>query len=255
MAYINLETNNADFRLILGYHEGITPVKQLPKDYTGILLEHVYTKQDNLEEVTEYKQYRALIGRAREDRTPVVLAESVMSKKGMLLAMLAYYTSDYKGLWYKPLEPLAFSAQEVNTDNKAVKYGDFLAFLRGLPLGHLTDGFITGYRNLLMAQKAESFAQFQISKGIKRPSVAIVVGAAHTGVVKALNLKPEERVSELVNDFRTGLYYNRADFHKGFLLEWSDEGWTKGEFEDSMLKLAYMARNSCQPQFLRKSKV
>lgn len=68
------------------------------------------------------------------------------------------------------------------------------------------------------------------------PSLAIVAGALHTGLVRALEMPYQERVRQLLSSpFRTR-YYNEKEFGRSFYVRYnSDHKWDRFTFKDPQL--------------------
>lgn len=78
---------------------------------------------------------------------------------------------------------------------------------------------IVDARNDLMAQKTETIAKILSKKLKKKPELAIIIGARHSGIEQSLTDKEEDRVKRLRRDFGEELSKNASvaeiDFAKG----------------------------------------
>lgn len=90
-----------------------------------------------------------------------------------------------------------------------------------------------------MAQKADTFANHQISLGVKRPKLAIVVGVMHVGLLKALEMPAEDRISQIIGDPVTPRYFQPRLLEEGYLARYNPRRaeWTASVFKEPRLRL------------------
>lgn len=87
MAYINLEADRADYKLVLGIHTRPSNPSQIPEDCTGILLEGNFSDRDQIGVFVDpdytIKQYQRIVPVAKERGIPLVLAESIWKEESI----------------------------------------------------------------------------------------------------------------------------------------------------------------------------
>lgn len=90
-----------------------------------------------------------------------------------------------------------------------------------------------------MAQKARTFADLQTRQGIQTSELAIIVGAHHVGLVRALEMAADDRIEMILAHKKTPKYYNPKLFHKGYYGEFNHKRkrWNVKEFTEPRLRL------------------
>lgn len=245
MSYVNLETEQTDFRLILSEHGDITKAQQLPDNCTGVLIEAGFIDSKDFFDDIESgsflldKQYDEIIAVAEDKQLPIVTAEPLYTQKKL---------DDYNNrvvdsftlLCHLPLLPgflyLARSSKEINMGNLAFR----LLYQSALFLEDVTSTKEdTQFRNLVMAQRAESFASLQISEGIKRPCLALIVGGLHLGVIRALEASEEGRVRRIMESPFLEKYVRMESLPEGYISQYNKgrKRWGRYSFEDPRLKV------------------
>lgn len=264
MAYINLEFERADVRVILERHNKPITANQLPANCTGILEEGMFVHpfmitwslSGELDDSEYGNHHFNLIEQAKQTAIPIVSAEAPIK-----MASKFYTSFSHIGKQGNPRERLILIAnllctlpvlpffyylsnqeEEVTRGNLLFKaLSQMLETTAGLYKfsGVETLDHGSSFRNLLLAQRTHAFADFQIASGLERPSLVLVVGSAHLRVVQALEMNQEERVRNLLNSPYLNSYQDHY-FHTGFFTRFdrSEEKWIRGTFEDPRLKLA-----------------
>lgn len=215
MSYIDIEKAECNYRVILGRHDRVTQTNQIADDCTAILLEFSYSDWGDAHEMLffagyeEGLQYSELFALAKQRNLPVVAAESPTidpSRVNDPFLKLLDDAVDFRyrlGLIKNPLRLIELYASirlatlDQPVDKGGFKYilaHNFGSWLENYPS---RTGAMLEPRNLLMAQRATAFAYYQLENDIKRPSIALVVGAAHLGVEEALVMNDQERLSRL----------------------------------------------------------
>lgn len=247
MAYIDLETERADYRLLLGQHDRSTDATLLPKNCTGIVLEGLFVKPEHFYlSVTDTEkvpiQDRHIIQFAKKKGIPLIAAEHIRREN-------FYLSSPFKDplllitmfpLWAE-WSNLTRSSKGIDTKGFRFRVVDRVMFLAE-KLSDYTKTTFNCYgtlRNLVFAQSADTFANLQLESGVPRPSLAILAGAQHIGVRRALRMNLDERVEKISQNPYSHLFYGRDRLHEGYYLQYNckTEDWERGEFEEPKLKV------------------
>lgn len=226
MSFINVESDNFQFRLILGEH--ITPAEtsQIQTGCTGIMFEgcfdsailsyDVLTGSNYLSQYSILQQFEGIRKMAIEKAIPVGTAEPLITPRMSLY--LAAETSR-KGLdfftsfWSNPLKAIsdkifiggiAEVTDEIQMNDSKHKRIKEIASKFHVRRPHM----FTEQRNFLMAARAYALAEFQSKNSdIDNPSVVIACGVLHIGIADALTLTQKERIRYIKgNSDITGCY-------------------------------------------------
>lgn len=250
MAYINVETDRADFRLILGSHLTTLSANQLPARCTAILLEGVCDKQNIMYEslegdpkhkgntlVTQFAEFR------RESKVhgiPLVAADPLVEPTRLLQAMRNQRNIGW--LSYHPRFIFGSCAASLITANSGEITEQSFLFRSvnssvELLQKHNKTPTITG-RNLTIAQRAIAFAEYQRSHGVERPFVAIAAGSLHLGVVKTLRMDAKDRTAAVLRHPDLNYYFPRAYLAEILFVQYDNRRgkWKRNSFRDPLLR-------------------
>lgn len=246
MAYINVENSGSQFRVILGKHRELTSASQLPEGYTGIVVEGSANIRESF--------FAALAGAEKYAQTPFIVQFSALRAAAQRQR--------------KPImagEPLiSVGALDFEESNIGI-IGAFLLrrkmrFIRGL--GAREDEIIKGGqdfqkaqeiiqvykeknpnlpingKDLVIAERAHAFAEFQQRNGAANPNLAIVVGASHLGVVGALETPRAERITAIHADNKLKKYYDSRSLAEILYVTYnrSRDSWSHHSIVDQHLR-------------------
>lgn len=207
MAYRDLETEHADFRVVFGSHTFYRNINtsQLPDETTALLIEGFHPNTENFYLAIEqreprafseliklcqqsgiliaasdpmYYDYSTVINLKREEFAKNI---QIARQKGPMLMLRAMVSTV---LW-------DFSTHHVNED------GTLLRWFNEYTDGYDIESTVLGLRNLTTAQRAWKVSEYQRRHGTAHPVVAIACGGRHIGVKESLMLTPRERANAI----------------------------------------------------------
>lgn len=224
MSYINVESRGFQYRVVVAHHKKATPASQIPDDCTAILLEGSANRRETmfdalagakrLERSIFGVQYPKIREHAQRRNLPLVAAEPLAVLEALTFGESFISPIDVIRLRLTggSLIRLTKREEEVQIGDKDfVKAKEFIAFyIRKNP------NTLMRAKDLLFAEKAVAFAEFQARSGVKRPRLVIVAGALHLGTAEELIRSREERLAEILSNDQIKRYYqsnNLGDIH------------------------------------------
>lgn len=228
-----IETPEATFRIV---YESLERKPEILGNFNGLVLEVTYPQVDyskpelaekKLQDLAESKTQKAFIETARKKNKPLFFTDTYLADEIILLRTGLQVLE--LGTGFALLANLLNKSGEGELKLNRRQFlkalggmfltGDALirAVLRSFPddeesmrqkfaksviesgekIHPERDAIILTLRNHLMAQKMKTIAKTLINKN-EKPEVAILIGAGHTGIEKALEKEDKERI-ELVN--------------------------------------------------------
>lgn len=210
MAYVDIQTKNADYKAILTNHKVEVPASYMPSEASGLLLEVVdceleliysFLKESDTFSNTlrgNKRHYANLLSHCRRKKIPLVQAEPLYTETGS-----RYYLSVPKSdlTAVNELEiRRAYNFIDIFSNEQAElpRFNNLFADLE-TSVGFLSDNFSdwVELRNLLMAHRAEQFAKYQKTQGVPYPYLALACGILHAGLVRSLEMPPQQRLAEI----------------------------------------------------------
>lgn len=204
MAYIDIKTETADFRIILVGHGNPIDPCQLQDHCTGVLLEANFTEDDEelpflfVENSPKINwktrlQNGGLIAEAKKRRVAIATVQSpfVIGGTVKLKELIGQYTGPYKAA-----AEIATSASKLENDHPLIQ-----ALLVEVENNLSVNPFSPNpYREVMMAQSACFLASLQVGQGLD-PFLSMVIGALHIRTNAALRMTEEERLGILKAKF------------------------------------------------------
>ncbi len=242
MPYIDIETEKVDYRVILGPHHkrNKTNPGQMPKEGTALVLEGIYpnTKLFYREMIgtdPNFKLYSQVLEKAKESGIPIVGADPITNVKRFMEvakkedAMVPHLTLG-KAIKIRAAIMIAeFMNGEINPSSWIYQaISEFAEAFSSIGFSAIS------LRNLSIAQRAWSFGQYQLTEGVSRPILALVVGTLHIGVGRTLRMSPQERVEAIRAHPMYGKYFNASDMRRIHYVQYDAEKsvWHTGQITD-----------------------
>lgn len=261
MAYYEINTPGADYRVVFSQQKNHTPLVEDLPDTTDFLLtemaydhpsvavdflsnrkfweprkvriKHKEVEGDPLEDIRAY---------ARDRHIPLVAIESACSTRGVVVLREEY----------KKFEELKSSSLDIalmlNTASSKLifsKSGEIKPeSLEARVAAHeidLMERFLPNtltLRNLIMTRKSQVFIEDNPPPVDKKPHATVIAGSAHFGIRKTLRLRPEQIISQLQEYSNLiSQVYDPENFSRGYgviFLPGSTQ-WESFSFSDPLL--------------------
>lgn len=246
MSYIDVENSGYKFRVILGKHKETTSPQQLPKGFTGIVVEGSINRRESFlaalagaEKYTQTPfvlQFSALRAEAQKERKPLIAGEPLASVRA-----LEFQESNLGIIGAFMLRRrMKFLVDLGGRENEIVK---------GSPDFEKAHEIIQSYkeknplvpingRDLVIAERTHAFAEYQQRNGIPNPYLAVVVGALHLGVANALKISKAERLSAIQANEEIERYYDNKSLAEILYITYnrSKDSWSNRSIVDQHLR-------------------
>lgn len=251
MAFIEVRTQDADFRWILGGHWKRTNPSQLPPNFTGLLVEIIYEQpahfykdiQDIQGKYKPYnclveKQFRSLIDVAKEARVPIASLDPITNVNAFRKRELTDQGTITEIIKKYPLSLLhaMIASAVIDFSPKEVKKGTWLYDSMVRHSDNMTSlGYsVISYRDLVMSQRAWVLAQHQLSQGVQRPFIVAASGTLHICGARNLELTAEERWQKIRCDPSYNEFVRDKQLGRIQIAQYSKERktWSKKIIED-----------------------
>lgn len=250
MAYIDIETARADFRVIAGGHWKSMNPRQLPSQPTALIMEGIFPKDKAfysdiegkapLSNANFHKEFNKIVERGQKAGILIAMADPIADMEKVIAKVQRDIETMIDVTWSHPfLTARAMVAtflfwdlipSRINKQSWSYRAASEYA-------KNLTDeGFsIAGLRNLIMSQRALAVADHQIKHGIERPCIVIGCGCYHIGIVEDLTLTPNEIQDKIRSDPYYGLYFSPKEIGRIVFAQY-DLGrlrWNKGVIKNT----------------------
>ncbi len=219
MAFLDIESKGFQYRLIVAHHRKVTPASQLPEHCTGILLEGGTNRRESLFDglagvdrpalALFRRQYPALRSEAQDQVIPLVAAEPLVAPEALSFKESNISLIDIIRIRFarRILFDLAAREGEVKAgDTDFTKAKEFITLYIGK-----NPRVLVKSKDLLFAERAETFAEFQARSGVRKPHLAVVVGALHLGTVEEIGISREERLAKILKSDLINSYYQSGN--------------------------------------------
>lgn len=229
MAYLNVETESANFRVVFSSVGRKVKPEQIPYDASGILLEGTfYNPNDFFESVEEQgvvpfsrdfrKRYEDVICVCREFEIPVAPAVPLAKRDEHKMAL--YKSDSHMQNLYNPTYPealgvwlaaniLAFQRSEI--DKESWSYGIISQVNESiLQRGKTYADFV----NLIISRRALVFAEYLREQTQSVPLVVICCDLTQTGVVDFLNMDPDLARLRILTHEDYGRYFSGKSIYQ-----------------------------------------
>jgi hypothetical protein len=257
MAYINIETKDVDYRLLLTHHSLPVEDSEISPNLTGLIIEgggfsyerlfdYLTGREKNVESFSKVVEHplKNLFKRIRRGQIPVVSAEPLSplstTKISRLEEEFNRETQAFKGRerYLDVINRIKRYGGEISPDDQLIKD---LEETEGV-VSQLRHGDVTiTLRSLVMAQRSFAFGRHQRENGVERPCLNIATGSLHVGIRRYLEMNEDERVRSILVHPSLFINYSRDDLAKGFYVIYEQAGklypdWHQYTFEDSALR-------------------
>lgn len=239
MAYIDVETNIAKYRVLVGNHDRRIPKGLLSERSHALMVElvlpHTSDPASNLAEIIRYDQYFEITEKALSRGTFVAMAEPLYTQNGRDLVLESHERSSnggfllnsisrragnsdiplsYNGLFYRLLEHARDQQTlSLEEEEKLALFGirDTVIAERAFRLG------------LRLATPGDQLRDFVAHSIVDKPVIDISVGTNHLGVARKLHMKPEDRVQFLRdNMLQVSFMHRDEDLFNMYFANWVD---------------------------------
>lgn len=256
MSFIKVESGKYQFRVILGRHDIAANPSQLSPECTGIVFEQNVSNANQAYDFlggtgvfANYSRISMLLAireTAMQKSIPVAMAEPFATQE-----MFNYFTilinKRRVSRFITPIFPNPFKAisntslvSRISTNSEEILIGDKThKKLKEIDQqSALNVQMCVTPRNHLMAERLYAFAKHQESTGIRVPSIDIVTGALHSGIVDSLLLSPEDRVRYILESSELSRYYQAGTLGEVLSATYDPRKrhWSKRSFIDPLLK-------------------
>ncbi len=228
MAYIDIETENADFRLALVNHDFVITDNDLPENCSGLLVEMLYESPqvaldslngslipssfegiDKYGAIREYAKQREIPLVTLEPAADILLVQCEREDRRERRQRLT--GKEWEDFTVLEIINIGFSGMEL--------VQPFIGIVEQFdPLVNGTD-FMVSTRNLVAAERAASFAKFQENQMKKRPYLAVVMGLGHLGIRNMFKMDPDERMTRIAEDPNVYDFFYPETFDQLFVTE------------------------------------
>ncbi len=256
MSFINVESGGYQFRVILGRHDIPASSSQLSPGCTGIVIEQNVSNANLAYDVLKgtgiYANYpklrmlRSIREAAMQKSIPVAMAEPYITAD-MFDYLQTVLSGRGVGKFVTPIFPNPFKALsntslifKVSSNSEEIIIGDAThKKLKEIEKqSALSVKLLVTQRNHLMAERSYAFARYQAQKGVGVPSIDIVTGTLHSGIVESLILSPEDRARDILESPELSRYYQANTLGEVLSATYDPHKrqWSKKSFADPLLK-------------------
>lgn len=236
MAYVDLEIDKADIRVLFGQHDTPLPAVQLPESCTGVLFEGDIKPYDMLGEFLNrdhiVPQNREILQVVRGMGIPFMPAEIIRKRHQRSLEVDFMWQLWQAAVIGLPLRPFnSFLLQPKAIEPNGFKFRDFDGMVETIET-FAPVRLVLRLRNIIMAHKTFRLADFQRQTVATRPRLALSVGSMHTGIVRALRMSNEERIRYLMDEPLIEKYYDVYSLSDRYFFQYNEQQtkWESIEF-------------------------